>query len=68
MIKELKCYLEDDYCYLENSYRYLMIKIKLKILKIRVYKCGGEATDSDSPLITFEFNTPAIAQKMTDSS
>ena len=46
----------------------LIIDIKIKIWKIRVYKWEGEATDSDSPLITFEFNTPAIAQKMTDSS
>ena len=45
-----------------------VMEIIVKIWKIGVYKCGGEATDSDSPLITFEFNTPAIAQKMTDSS
>ena len=46
----------------------LIIEIKIKIWKIGVYKLESEATDSDSPLISFEFNTPAIAQKMTDSS
>lgn len=29
--------------------------------KYRVYKREAEATDSDSPLISFEVNTPAIA-------
>ena len=46
----------------------MIIDIKMKIWKIRVEKWESEATDSDSPLISFEFNTPAIAQKMTDSS
>ena len=68
MIIELKKHLEDNYSYLKDDDCYLTIKINGKILKIGVYKCGGEATDSDSPLISFEFNTPAIAQKMTDSS
>ena len=46
----------------------LMIIVNQKILeKNRVDKLEGEATDSDSPLIAFEVNTPAIAQKMTDS-
>ena len=46
----------------------MIIEIKTKIWIFRVEKLEGEATDSDSPLISFEFNTPAIAQKMTDSS
>ena len=51
-----------------------MIRLNLKMMisgyfeKSGGYKCESEATDSDSPLISFEFNTPAIAQKMTDSS
>ena len=36
--------------------------------KNEVYKCEGEATDSDSPLITFEFNSPRGALHRTDSA
>ena len=36
--------------------------------KSKVYKCEAEATDSEPPLITFEFNSPRGALHRTDSA
>ena len=36
--------------------------------KSGVYKCEGGATDSEPPLITFEFNSPRGALHKTDSA
>ena len=33
-----------------------------------MYRCEGEATDSEPPLITFEVNSPRGALHMTDSA
>ena len=44
-----------------------MIIIRGYFDKSEVYKYEGEATDSEPPLITFEFNSPRGALHMTDS-
>ena len=51
----------------------MMVRVNLKMMSIDDfdksggYKCESEATDSDSPLITFEFNSPRGALHRTDS-
>ena len=44
-----------------------MIVIRGDFDKNEVYKCEGEATDSEPPLITFEVNSPRGALHRTDS-
>ena len=45
-----------------------MIVIRGYFEKSKVYKCEAEATDSEPPLITFEFNSPRGALHRTDSA
>lgn len=52
----------------------MMIRVNLKIITIddfeksEGYKCESEATDSEPPLIAFEFNSPRGALHWTDSA
>lgn len=51
-----------------------MMRVNLKMITIGDfeksggYKCESEATDSEPPLITFEFNSPRGALHWTDSA
>ena len=51
----------------------MMIRVNLIMIivddfeKSGGYKCESEATDSEPPLITFEFNSPRGALHWTDS-
>ena len=52
----------------------MMIRVNLRMMirgyfeKSGGYKCESEATDSEPPLITFEFNSPRGALHRTDSA
>ena len=52
----------------------MIVRVNLKTMirgdfeKSEGYKCESEATDSEPPLITFEFNSPRGALHRTDSA
>ena len=46
----------------------MIIEIKMKYEKLEFISERVKLLILTPPLISFEFNTPAIAQKMTDSS